>query len=337
MIQIQEESMMRDEELIELYDIMSNCVSEIGFIPRSERANFVANKITNADIALRKLCLYCFWDVYQSISSGAEKATILAKIKRYESMAKNDGFTLKDLIDLSYKLYADIVKDETRQRHIVNDKPEAIGDDKPLDNYAFADHRRDVPKEKDNDLEQRMYGALKNHFESSKTINDNDGKLMMKLIQNGQYAKIFKKPKGITVYRGMSVSEEYLRKCIDGKVSFEGQKFGKYVRKLINKQIPTRGQKAGRFEFIPHKGKFASSWTSDKDTAVGFSYSRQHDDFTYALILEANVDENDGSFIAGPDGLYNVPEFSNYEHENEYLGLGTIKVSKIEWEEIRYE
>lgn len=200
----------------------------------------------------------------------------------------------------------------------VNSQPEATGDYKPLDNYAFGQRRSDVPYEKDNAQEVNLFQALRSHFNGSGMIDDKNAKLIKDILASDQYGKIFRKPKDKILYRGMRVTQKYLTRVIGDNVSPAGSKKAKFI-------------------FDPYNGKFASSWTDKIQVAEDFSFSTEGvstDEKSYAIIMSARSDDNPNCFAAGPEGLYNIDEFNYHRIESEYVGLGQIQVYEINWMEL---
>lgn len=192
-------------------------------------------------------------------------------------------------------------------------KPEAP-EGAPLGYIAFGEKRLDdVPFEPDTPEEKRLLGALDDHVNSNKMIKDEDVVLIKSMMKKGMYPKIFKEPEGVNVYRGFSVSEEYLRKALKLK---KGQK------------LPKKGKLDVTFRFTPWKGKAASSWTTTLKEAWDFA---DKGDGEWSIVMYAVPDENRGKFLDLRGGMYSVKGFENYSKEKEAIGMGTIRVYRVDW------
>lgn len=191
-------------------------------------------------------------------------------------------------------------------------KPEASGK-KPLDNYAFAEDRDDVPEEKNNKFEQELFDTLKDYILDNVPISQEVGEAMKELLASGQYQKIFHRPSKETMYRGMAVDQEFLKKLTNSK------------------NVSSNDEIKGRFVFEPREGMYVSSWTDDIRVAEEFSMPMNRRKYPYSLIMVAHVNDNKDSFVSCPDGLYRLKTLSQRSSESEYLGLGSIMVSGVKW------
>ena len=182
----------------------------------------------------------------------------------------------------------------------------------PLDRYAFAPQRDDVPTEFNNEFEGTLLDALASHFRANNKLHAKHVNIIKNFLQKGWYKKVFHEPNVRWVFRGMRVGRNYIAKA------------------LQTDDFPEEGSMGKSFTFKPYDEGTSSSWTLDVKTARAFSKSNS-DEYHYGLILCARVDKNFNSFVMGPGGLYSVDELQEYASEHEVIGLGDIKVSKIFW------
>ena len=184
--------------------------------------------------------------------------------------------------------------------------------------FAFASNRTDkVPFESNTEIEEELFGQLSNYFTNNVPLKDEDVATLQTFINKGQYSPVIHQPEVPTVYRGMNVRREWLSKVIKKPTSLLGKK----------------GSLEKGFTFAPKNP--ASSWTEMKSVAKKFT---KEDDTSalgeryYSIVMYASIEKNRNKFIACPKGLYKVDAFATYKSEKEALGLGDIKVYKIEWE-----
>ena len=184
---------------------------------------------------------------------------------------------------------------------------------RPLDDYAFADARiGKVPRESDNEEEAKLYTAIRKHFVNNIPLSKEYAAQIEKFMEKGAYKKIFHEPKATWLFRGMGASEKYLRKILKLKE---------------DEKIPNTGSKAASFTYTPRGDRGASSWSVDTGTAANF----KSEDYMHRIVMQASRARNPNKFVEGPGGLYDVPGFDTYKDEDESIGLGDIKVSKIYW------
>lgn len=190
-----------------------------------------------------------------------------------------------------------------------------------LGRIAFAPVRKTKPYEKNTDIEEQLFNALKNHYDSNWKLSSEQCQLLQKILANGWYSDIIKEPKDDIVYRGMNVDEKWLRTVLDLNDAEE---------------TPGEGIEEIFFTFVPdtRRRQAASSWTQDKNTAEYFStyQSAMQPDTHYKIVLYAKVVDNPNMFVVGENGLYDVEYLGDNSDEHEVIGLGSIKVFKIEWE-----
>lgn len=185
--------------------------------------------------------------------------------------------------------------------------------DATLGQIAFATKRKDKPFELDTAEETRLYTALRRYFDENTPLDAKDVGTIKELLANGWYADVFAEPTANEVYRGMSVSEEWLQK-ITGQET-----------------LPEVGEADINVSFKPKNN--SSSWSTDSSMAEYFSIhpAQRGKGFKRAVVLHANVADNPGNFVSAT-GLYGVEGLDEFTGENEVIGLGPIKIHKISWE-----
>lgn len=188
----------------------------------------------------------------------------------------------------------------------------------PLGQIAFADERKGAPWEPDTKEEARLAAALSRHVLDNVPLSPGDAEAIRGFLKKGWYGEVFKEPEVDTVYRGMSVPLAWLKKAT-GMTTAEirGSKSG-------------RGTVEARMKYTPRKG--ASSWSTSKTTARDFSVRGGVAE--YGIVMHAAAGDNPGRFVIGKGGLYRVEPLDDYASEKEAVGLGTIRVYKIDWREL---
>jgi hypothetical protein len=200
-------------------------------------------------------------------------------------------------------------------------------DQDPLGKYAFPQGRKlrnSVPYEKNTKLEDELEDAIENHFMASWPFTKDVANKLSELLVKGLYTDILKRPETNVVYRGMSVSEQWIKRSLE----------------LDDDQVPTMIEIEKRFTFLPKPMMGSSSWTSDFGVARDFSISSiekskylshnsTHGKITHSIVLHAKLSENYNSFLSGEDGLYKLQHAFGFQSEKEILGLNDIKVFKL--------
>jgi len=195
--------------------------------------------------------------------------------------------------------------------------------DAPFGRIAFSLNRKDkVPFEKNTSKEQRIEKVLAFYFIENTSITEEDGEFLRELLASGLYEKVLKKPSVETVYRGIVVRKDWLAD----------------VMRMKESDIPIEGtsNSKNKFTYKPHPGSYSSSWSQTKTVASRFSGKNDGSPLykvgsLCSVVIHAKTSDNENKFLSGPDGLYNVSVFDKYQKEKEVIGLGDIRVSKIEW------
>jgi len=184
--------------------------------------------------------------------------------------------------------------------------------DGPFDKIAFADERPGLDGiEPDNKTERLVMRQLINHFSNAKGITPGTAAMLQGMLKNGEYKDFLSEPKNKVVFRGMKVPKAWIAKAIGEKAMYS---IPMHKRATFEK----------KFTFTPKRP--VASWTSSIATARRFSQG-MHD---YSVVLHAAVDENPNKLIDCKRGLYGSSIATGYEDENEVIGIGQIKVFKLE-------
>lgn len=202
----------------------------------------------------------------------------------------------------------DVLRDKLEQKHM---KHGAVNRDAPLGRYAFAPNRvrqRGMPTEPNTPSEEKLLNNLAQYVNRGQILPDTAAKQLQTLLKRGLYQDVIHEPKQKTFYRGMSVSRTTLAKLI-GK---------------SQNAIPKKGSIERSVKISPKRGA-GSSWSTSKKVALDFTGG------SHNVILIATSEDNPDRFVSGPDGFYKVEPLDQMSNEKEALGLGPIKISKIEW------
>lgn len=220
--------------------------------------------------------------------------------------AQEEGDVQSDLV-LAAKVLPAFLERVRKTYTALLAKSEA-GPDDPLGRIAFANDRKGMPYERNTQIEDRLKNALIDHFEGHKMLDMKSAQMIQDLMAQGLYSHIFAEPTTPVLVRGMSVSPQWLAR-------------------IIGRKPEMRGSAEVNFEFAPKGG--ASSWTTSKSVAAGFHEVGSKID----IIMYASVADNPGKFLSAAGGLYSTKFISGrFKKEKESLGLGPIKIFKIEWE-----
>jgi hypothetical protein len=188
-----------------------------------------------------------------------------------------------------------------------------------------------MPFEKSTKLEMQLLDAVVNHFRGDH-LDVESAELLHGFLKRGQYTDIIHEPNYNILYRGLSVPSKWVAKILGYKKTAE---------------LPAMGTVEKMFTFNPKKGG-ATSWSVDKKQSVIFAgdmkfhYPAGYEDDGHkikegetGLLMYAALDDNPHRFVSGPDGLYKLRGAQHYDDEKEAIGLGPIKVYKVEF--VRYD
>jgi len=251
-------------------------------------------------------------------SQGNKNQTIKNDVVEYVNYYYQDGdkAELMNLVNLDIMGALDDLKDELVKTFKHNDKnlkKYAEGEkDDPLGYIVFGQDRvgNKAPWEQDTEYERDLYRALSRHINDNKPADGETVSKIKSILKKELYPKMFAEPSTEVVYRGMSVTLEWLK------------------RALKRSKIDEKGSEEKTFTFTPIRGE-TSSWTNSKKVTERFTSENSH---TYAVILHARVEDNPDKFLDLTKGMYkNVGRFAPFNNEKESIGLGKIKVFKIEW------
>ena len=212
----------------------------------------------------------------------------------------------------------------------LNNPEKEAPDDAILGNYAFATSREGVPPEVNTKVEDKLEKELTTHFVNNMHMSAKSGQALKTSLENDWYEKILSEPKRATVYRGIKVSEAWMIKNI-GKDWYE--QFAKTSFKA-----PTGHDTQGRLKtdmvLRPKTGDASSavtSWTNNFNLAAYFAFKANPGMEGGGVILCAAIKDNPNQFIDAAKGLYSIDGNDEFAHEEEVLGIGSIKISHIIW------
>ena len=209
--------------------------------------------------------------------------------------------------------------------------PVEAPDDAILGNYAFANVRPGVPPEVNTKAEDKLEKELTTHFVNNIHMSAKSGQALKTSLENDWYEKILSEPKRATVYRGLRVSEEWMVENIgdDWRKQFDETSF------KIGAGHDTQGRlKTNNMVLRPITGNASSavtSWTNNFNLAAYFAFKANPDMEGGGVILCAAIKDNPNQFIDAAKGLYSIDGNDEFAHEEEVLGIGSIKISHIIW------
>ena len=197
----------------------------------------------------------------------------------------------------------------------------------PLGRIAFSPERKQrdpkIPFEANTKIEDKLRDALIGFIGSNIDVGSSGSQLVQQLMADGQYDDIIIRTSGKSLYRGMLVNHAAFSKLV-GRSTDE-------VREMM-------GSREGTFEvsmkFEPRKESGWSSWTDHRSIALKFAKLEDDPDFV-CIILHADADEN--NFFDFSELYDNLPGIHSLKSEREHVGIGSIKVNKIEIVNCGYE
>lgn len=262
----------------------------------------------------------------------------------------DDKSVLANVSKMTFTRLSNILKDaraEARKRKASANKVAAAPESSPLGKWAWPQQRvkgRGLPFEKSTPLEKDLFDGLEDHFGHSGKVSDEEAVQLQKLLKKGTYSDVIKPPpEGKILMRGMTVPVKWLVSALGYAAVSELPAWGS-----INKSMT----------FTPRKGGASTSWTDKRSIANEFSNvsldllsdlkklspknpsfkDKVEDILSYAgrgeecgIVMYAAVDRNPGRFLSGPDGLYKVSFSQDFDDERESVGLGPIKVQRLDF------
>lgn len=196
----------------------------------------------------------------------------------------------------------------------------------------FDDEKDKVLEEPDTPEEADALKGLRGHVINNRPMPDEAAASLEDALASGEYTDVIKEPSYDELYRGMSVPLSWLRTAL----KIEGD---------ASVKLPRRGEEEGSFTFSPRTGA-SSSWTDNIYVAKNFANwslvreedpdtqelsDEDEDDYYASVIMVAPKSKNPDAFMAGPGGFYKLATVNRFADEDETIGLGEIKVSKIMW------
>jgi len=277
--------------------------------------------------------IFCDWRGLELQISGVKRLSSEEKIRdAFLDMLVAPPGSMKDIITGNEKrsflnglnsIISSIKNIETElQGGGDSDKEAEAPDDSELGKYAFSPGRKGkVPFEPNTEIEQELQDNLIQYFENNEPVPLKNISLIKTLMSQGLYTKILHEPTVATLYRGMIVPEDWLKRSMEGeKIKFTGRKKANFTFS------PAHGR-------IQKSSKSSSSWSQTYGVARNFANDVPigKKDQYYGVVMRASVGDNPGNFLACPGGLYDVKAFTGFGDEAEAIGLGKIKVFEIEW------
>lgn len=181
----------------------------------------------------------------------------------------------------------------------------------PLDRIAFANDRQDDLRdtEENNPSEQSLFDSLLNHVLDNSEISEQNLNVLINAVKSDQYRDMFPLYDGTYIYRGMRVSEGWLK-----------DNFGIDANELEkNREIQISGT------YIP-KYKY-SSWSSDEEYAIDLAcYAKLSMRNMLPIVLIAKT--KDCEMAIDMIGWYNLID-DEFRYEQEILSIGNIPIVSI--------
>jgi hypothetical protein len=195
-------------------------------------------------------------------------------------------------------------------RYLIREELEAQAPaDAPFGKFLWPKERKLDVDEPNTGLENDLLDLLSKHFDDDGAhATQRDVDLIKDVLESGFYSNIIKAPMQDHVYRGMTVSTEWM------------QMMG------LTNTPPVKGvETSKRFLFQPTKGEF-SSWSLSIDATRYFAKSYKG----WAVIMRASVSANPKCFL-NCSKLYELERFAELSNEKEVIGLGNIRVNGVAW------
>lgn len=170
----------------------------------------------------------------------------------------------------------------------------------------------EAQQEPDTPEENAAFDALHDLVRKNVPLAQSDASNLKAALQSGQYDAV-QPPSEMFVYRGMSVSDEWLRTAL---------------KLPAGATLDREGSADGSFTFTPRKGE-STSWTLNQGRAEDFAFASITSKLQYAVMMTAPVDPE--NMLAGPGGFYAVETLDAFPEEEEVVCIGPVAVATIEW------
>lgn len=294
-------AVLTDRSLLKTFrSLPRNVPPQLSDIPKIQQVQLRLMRIASADwtpAGLKRAITDLYKEEVMKWSTGKSDPTPVAKQFIEDlKLIPDVGAEMKDIV--------------TSADAAIKDSSEAPKGS-PMGQIAFATSRPKKPYELNTDVESDLLHALEDHFEGSTPLKAKNVKKIRDFIANGWYSDTFKVPDSDTLYRGMAVSESWLQE------------------KLGIDELDDSGSEEVDYSY--GKPSETSSWTDELRIAKKFSLDAADDiRKPYMVVMHALSSDNPNSFI-DCRGLYDLIELERYSEESECMGLGSIKVFKIEW------
>lgn len=305
------------------------------FAPIEKKLSSLWEKYHEKIYPLFKEFIYVFQDYtivqfpisLMSVKTDQTKETLINLAKRAFMSSINDyGSDPKAGRRLSYTFLKIIKKceiefDKFMLKHKKSKlKPET--EKSALGKYAFPQDRTEntLLFEPNTKIEDALLRDINSHFNGYTKLSKESAKLIQTFLKSGKYPDMFKEPNCDKVYRGMYVSDDWIRKLL----------------RPSKTPLTLRGKIDMNFSYIPRDNYAGSSWSTSKQYAKFWAENQRAEneiDVDNIVVLIANVSDNKQKFVIGKNGLYKLEVPSEYSNQDEAVGLGTIKVSGIEWKQ----
>lgn len=183
-----------------------------------------------------------------------------------------------------------------------------------LGRIAFAPKRPYKPFEANTDIEEQLFDSINDFISRNIPITTEQCQLIQKFLANGWYTPIFEAPKVKTIWRIMTVNEDWLRTTLNLQE---------------DEDIPEIGIKRASFTF--KSLRTVSSWTQDWDAMFSLMIPKKD----YQVLITAKIADNPpNAFIACTKKLYGIlGTWARAQHlQQEVIALiPTVNASKIQW------
>lgn len=231
--------------------------------------------------------------------------------------ATTERFLSGDIADALSNLSATLQELDEEETEAIESAAEAPPR-APLGRIAFSPFRveKSIPKNEINtEREAQLYDALEAHVDRNIKLPKEETDFIKSMMKQGRYENMFKEPEHELLYRGMNIPGHWLKKIL-------GLRPGAPLKE--------KGSAKVNFLYRPKQGN-ATSWSTKKTVAKTFGGPGM-----YEIIFTASVADNPNAFL-DLDGIYKVYPMNYFKREKEVIGMGKIRVTKIEWKQINLD
>lgn len=184
----------------------------------------------------------------------------------------------------------------------------------PFGRYAFAEHRNDVPDEKDTKIEKETYKSIMDQTQEDVRVPKHVCSTLVHCLKSGFYRSVLREPTSEYAYRGLTMSAEDLSSTA-----------GIPIEVIKSQSVARNGL------YVAEDGRpWATRRGISMPFAAGDTNYNIHSEGMLHVLFRALVANNNGMFLDLPPFHDGVGKHGD-SYEGEIIGLGDVKYDIVVW------